>query len=97
MRYQQRRVSYIVQKFIETGNYVGLEDFIMIIKDTAGSDVDFLFQMLVDAHVFNPDKMYDIWEYIEEERHKPSKKLVSKMTTIMKEGGLSIPTSMKQL
>ena len=77
--------------------YVALEDFIMILKDTKHSDVDFLFQGLVDAHAFNPDKMYDIWEYIEDEKHTPSTELLSKMRKIMDGGGLTAPKTMVDL
>ena len=87
--------EYIIQKFIETKQYVALEDFVMIAKTTVGCDVDYLLQRLVDAHNFNPDKMYDIWEYIEDENHTPSKKLLMKMEEIMEVGGLDIPETMR--
>ena len=95
--FNKTNAGYIIQKFIETKQYVALEDFIMIAKTTIGCDVDYLFQRLVDAHNFNPDKMYDIWEYIEEENHTPSKELLLKMEQIMEEGGLNIPETMRDL
>lgn len=95
--FNKTNAGYIIQKFIETKQYVALEDFVMIAKTTIGCDVDYLFQRLVDAHDFNPDKMYDIWEYIQEENHTPSKELLIKMEQTMKEGGLDIPETMRDL
>ena len=73
------------------GQYVALEDFVMLSKNVFGCDRDYLFQRLVQAHSSNPEKMYDIWESIEEEGHSPSKTLSSEIATILKQAGLSVP------
>ena len=91
LRYNHRIVVYITGKLIEKGQYVALEDFVMLSKNVFGCDRDYLFQRLVQAHSSNPEKMYDILESIEEEGHIPSKTLSSEIATILKQAGLNVP------
>ena len=96
MRFNKNNVNYIIEKFTETQQFVALEDFVMIIKNTIGCDLDYLLHKLVDAHACNPDKMYDILEYIEEEQHLPSHELQSKMLNIIIDGGLNPPENLRK-
>ena len=96
MRFNKVNVNYITEKFTETQQYVALEDFVMIIKNTVGCDFDYLLHKLVDAHASNPDKMHDILQYIEEEQHLPSHELQSKISNIFCESGLDPPESSKK-
>ena len=96
LRFNIINANYIMQKFIETGQYVALEDFVLLSKNAFGCDRDYLFQRLVEAHSLNPYKMYDIWEYIQEEGHIPSQKLLSEMTKILDQSGLNVPSDMKE-
>ena len=73
---------------------MALEDFVILSKTAFRSDRDYLFQQLVEAHSTNPDKMYDIWEYMQEEGHIPSQELVSEMMRILDQSGLSVPSGM---
>lgn len=97
IRFNKENADYITHKFIETGQYVALEDFVLLSKTVFESDCDrdYLFQRLVEAHSSNPDKMYDIWDHIQEEGHIPSQQLLSEMIRILDKSGLSVPTGMK--
>ena len=75
---------------------MALEDFVLLTKTAFKYDRDYLFQRLVEAHSSNADKLYDIWDYIEEEQHIPSKQLISEMTRILEENGLHVPDAMKE-
>ena len=91
--YNKSNAQFITQKFIETGRFVALEDFVQLTKNIFGCDRDYLYRRLVEAHVSNPQKMYDILEYMEEEEHKPSKKLSADIATILRTAGLEVPAS----
>ena len=85
----------MTEKFTETKDFVALEDFVMMMMNTVDCDVDYLFHKLVDAHKSNPDKMFDILDYIEEMNHVASKELKSKILKIIKDGDLEIPDTLK--
>merc|ERR1712126_539298 len=52
-------------------------------------------QKLIDAHKSNPDKMFDILDYIEEMNHVASEELKSQILKIIQDGDLEIPESLK--
>ena len=95
LKFNERNTTYIIEKFKETGQYVALEDFIVIIRNTLGCDIDLIYEKFVEAHSSDPYKMFDIWEYMQEDNHIPSQQLILKMMTIIQEEGLTVPDSMK--
>ena len=78
-------------KFTETKDYVALEDFLMIVMNTINCDTDYLFHKLVDAHSCHQYKMFDILDYMEEQEHVPSKELLCKISSILRDSELEIP------
>ena len=95
LHFNKKTIEYMTEKFTETKNFVALEDFVMMMMNTVDCDVDYLFYKLVDAHKSNPDKMFDILDYIEEMNHVASEELKSQILKIIQDGDLEIPESLK--
>ena len=95
LQFNRQTVDYMTEKFVETKNFVALEDFVMIMLNTVNCDVDHLFKKFVDAHAGNPEKMFDILDYIEEENHSASMELKWKILKIIQDAKLEIPDNLK--
>jgi len=97
LRYYNRCVSVIMQKFTENERLDCLEDFVLLSKNIRGCDRDHMYLTWLNAVNNNASMAQEIWLEIQEEGHFPSKELRTKLAQVLKSCNTQIPFDVEDI